>query len=168
MKLQHKSVLVTGCSTGGIGAAVALEFAKQGHLVFATARSPSKIEPDLVNMPNVEVLSLDVSDLNSISQAVGAATAKAQGRLDILVNNAGINYTMPVLDASVVDGKRLFDTNFWGVMSLCQALAPHLIQAKGVIVNVSSIAGLLNTPYMGKHRILEFQKRCWNSRPRFA
>lgn len=147
---SQKSVLVTGCSAGGIGAAVAQAFAEEGHLVFATARTPSKVPQELHTLSNVEVVPLDVTNQGSIIEAVRAVKTKTGGGLDCLINNAGLNYTMPSLDASLEDGKKLFDTNFWSVLALCQAFAPSLISAKGVIVNISSIAGYLNTPYMGK------------------
>jgi NAD(P)-dependent dehydrogenase (short-subunit alcohol dehydrogenase family) len=66
----------------------------------------------------------------------------------VLINNAGVNYTMPVLDGSLEDGKTVFDANFWGMLAVCQAFAPLLVLAS-TVVNLSSIAGCLNTPWMG-------------------
>ena len=56
---------------------------------------------------------------------------------------------MPVLDINIEEAKRIFDTNFWGALNIIQAFAPLVIKTKGSIVNVTSIAGHVNVPYMG-------------------
>ena len=154
-----KTVLITGCSSGGVGAALALAFQQREFHVFATARTPSKIDAALTKLPNVEVLALDVTDAAQISHVVEDVTAKTNAQLDVLINNAGANYTMPVLDASLEDGKKLFDANFWGMIAMCQAFAPLLVRAKGTVVNMSSIAGELNTPWMGRVEPFHYEIR---------
>jgi NAD(P)-dependent dehydrogenase (short-subunit alcohol dehydrogenase family) len=84
------SVLITGCSTGGIGSALAFSFASRGHLVFATARNTSKIDPKLAALSNVEVLELDSTSKESIAKAAETVGKRTGGRLDYLVNNAGM------------------------------------------------------------------------------
>lgn len=83
-----KCVLITGCSDGGIGSALAKEFHRRGLRVFATARSLSKLKN--LQATGIEVLQLDVTDTQSIQQAFAATKRATGGRLDILVNNAGL------------------------------------------------------------------------------
>lgn len=85
--MTPKSVLITGCSEGGIGDALAREFHAQGLRVFATARNLSKVK-HLKDM-GLEILRLDVTDDDSIAQAVQSVKALTGGTLDILVNNSG-------------------------------------------------------------------------------
>ncbi|KAJ6444956.1 oxidoreductase, short-chain dehydrogenase/reductase family [Purpureocillium lavendulum] len=136
-----KTILVTGCSAGGIGAALAQALAAQGHNVFATARNTSKIPPELRALSNVSVLALDVSSASSVADAAKAVREAGKG-LDVLVNNAGIGYTMPVLDIDVDKAKRLYEANVWGPIRTIQAFSDLLMASKGRIVNVS----ILTTP----------------------
>jgi NAD(P)-dependent dehydrogenase (short-subunit alcohol dehydrogenase family) len=85
--MSRRSVLITGCSGGGIGDALAQEFHRKGLRVFATARNVTKIE-HLKNL-GLETLHLDVVDETSIKQAVASVRDLTGGTLDILVNNSG-------------------------------------------------------------------------------
>ena len=82
-----KSVLITGCSAGGIGDALAQSFHRRGLRVFATARNLSKIQ-HLKEM-GMELVELDVTDAGSLKNAVEHVEASTGGTLDVLVNNAG-------------------------------------------------------------------------------
>lgn len=86
--MSPKSVLITGCSAGGIGDALAKAFHLRGLRVFATARTPSKIEH--LKTMGMDVLALDVTDPKSVAAAVETVKAATGGKLDILVNNAGV------------------------------------------------------------------------------
>lgn len=145
------SVLITGCSDGGIGSALAHAFHAAGLEVFATARSISKMA-SLADLPGITLLTLDVTDPASIDRAVdtvSVATSISAGGLDYLVNNAGQGYVMPMLDSSVAEMQAMFEINVWGALRVTQAFAPLVVRAKGVIVNNSSIAGCLGLPYQG-------------------
>lgn len=143
-----RSVLITGCSAGGIGHALALTFQRKGFTVFATARDISKMS-DLASLKNIELLPLDVTSPASIQSALAHITAQTNGRgLDILVNNSGQQYVRPMLDMDEDEARRMFDVNFWGVFSVTRAFAELIILAKGVIVNIASISGYWHTPYM--------------------
>ncbi|KAK7756326.1 putative secondary metabolism biosynthetic enzyme [Diatrype stigma] len=145
-----KTVLITGCSEGGIGEALALEFQAQGLHVFATARSETKISDSLKQLPNVTVLPLDVTSKESIAAAVAAVSGSATGgggKLDYLVNNAGMQCVMPVLDFDIQQAKDMFEVNVWGLLAVTQAFAPLVVAAKGTIVNMSSCGALLWMPY---------------------
>lgn len=145
--MAPKSVLITGCSAGGIGFALAEEFQARGFHVFATARTRSKIS-NIENLPNITFIPLDVANSSMRSAAVEIVNAHTGGTLDYLVNNAGRNYFMPTLDVDIEDAKRMFDTNFWGALAVTQAFAPLLIAAKGTIVNICSISSHINVPWM--------------------
>ena len=83
----QKTVLITGCSAGGIGEALAKAFHKKGLRVFATARNLAKVEQ--LKVLRLEVIQLDVVDDESIKQAVEKVNAATGGTLDFLVNNSG-------------------------------------------------------------------------------
>ncbi|KAF2797436.1 NAD(P)-binding protein [Melanomma pulvis-pyrius CBS 109.77] len=140
-----KSILITGCSTGGIGHALALSFQKRGLIVFASARKLSSMS-SLSTLPNVHLISLDVTSTTSVTEAFEVVKSKTGGKLDYLVNNAGQGYTMPALDADIEQGKKMFDTNFWGVLRMVQTFSPLLKEAKGTVVNIGSIVAYLNVP----------------------
>ena len=86
--MVRKTVLITGCSEGGIGDALAKSFHKKGLRVFATARTLTKIEH--LRVLGLDVLALDVVDEESIKKAVESVRAATGGTLDILVNNSGV------------------------------------------------------------------------------
>lgn len=147
--MAPKSVLITGCSAGGIGFALASAFQQRGLHVFATARTLSKMA-DLEKLPNVTLLSLDVTSSSSIAAAVDSVRTKTGGTLDYLVNNSGGGLFMPVLDTDVDEARRMFEVNIFGVLAVTQAFAPLVIAAKGTVVNNSSIAGCVSPPFMSK------------------
>lgn len=144
-----KSILVTGCSADGIGAAMALVLARRGHHVFATARNLAKIPEALSSLANVTVLSLDVADTASVAAAARTVADTGHG-LDVLVNNAGVEYVQPVLDIDITTAQRMLDINLWGPLRTIQAFADLLIASRGRIVNVSSTASVVNLPWVCK------------------
>lgn len=146
--VQKKTVLITGCSAGGIGWALAKSFQKRGFHVFATARDTSKAK-DLAELSDVEILQLDVADLASIAKCKDIVTKRTGGRLDVLVNNAGVEFVSPLLDVDIAESKKLFDVNVWGPLAMVQAFAPLLIEAKGVISNHTSISCVLPLVWSG-------------------
>lgn len=145
-----KSVLITGCSAGGVGAALALTLAQRQspspkYLVFATARNPAKIPSSLSSLSNVICLPLDVTSDSSVASTADSVRTHLKERglkgLDVLVNNAGLGWWFPILDVPMEDAKQIFETNFFGVVRMVQAFGRDVVEAKGCIVNVSSIAG---------------------------
>lgn len=140
-----KSVLITGCTPGGIGHALAREFKSQGLRVFATARRAETISD--LEQNGVETLSLEVTNDGSIQSLKSEIESRTNGQgLDILVNNAGRNYTVPALDVEMDEIRETFEANLFGVMRMCQVFAPLLIKAKGTIVQIGSLAGVM--PYV--------------------
>ncbi|MCJ1243742.1 hypothetical protein MMC30_000939 [Trapelia coarctata] len=146
---SQRSVLITGTSKGSVGSALAASFAAHGFLVFASLRDISKIDADLSALPNVHTVALDVTSDDSIAAALAVVAAKTDGSLNCLVNNAGFSYTMPLADVDMETARKVFDVNFWGVLSMTKAFMPLLRKAKGTVVNVSSVGALVPTPYLG-------------------
>ncbi|TLD28204.1 hypothetical protein PspLS_03757 [Pyricularia sp. CBS 133598] len=147
-KIPTQSVLITGCSAGGIGSELALEFQRRGLRVFATARTLSKMD-HLKDLPNVMLLCLDVTDQSTIDSAVAAVRDAGAGKIDYLINNSGVQHIAPVLETDLETTKSLFDVNVFGVMRVTQAFAPLVIAAAGCIVNLCSILGHMNMPWKG-------------------
>lgn len=143
-----QTVLITGCSDGSLGAALAEAFARRGFHVLATLRNPTKAS-SLLSHPGIEVMTLDVTEAASISLCAAAVAAKTGGRLDVLVNNAGSMFVMPLLDTNITESKKLFDVNVWGLLAVTQAFAPMLVRSKGVVLNIASIAGAVRMAWQG-------------------
>ncbi|KAI1294381.1 NAD(P)-binding protein [Xylaria venustula] len=143
-KPGQKTVLVTGCTPGGIGHSLCLEYQRQGLYVIATARRPEVIA-DLAGL-GMSVVPLDVTDAESIKKCHDEVAKINGGKLDILVNNAGRTHTHPALDISLPDVRATFETNVFSIMAMVQAFIGQLAAAKGLIVNISSLASI--TPYL--------------------
>ncbi|KAI1750393.1 putative short-chain dehydrogenase/reductase [Xylaria castorea] len=137
--MSKKTVLITGCSDGGIGSTLAKQFAALGYHVYATLRTVSKAA-SLRDVSGVEILSLDVTLQESIT-ACAAEVERRSGSLDILINNAGADFVVPFLDVKLEEAKQLYDVNIFSILLVTQAFAPMLIKAKGCVANFSSIAG---------------------------
>lgn len=112
-----------------------------GFRVFATARRASSIS-DIASL-GIETLSLEVTKPDSIAQLKEEVVQRTGGRLDFLVNNAGRNYTVPALDVEVEEVRELFEVNVLAVMRMCQVFAPLLVEARGTIVQIGSLAGVM-------------------------
>ncbi|KAJ6002479.1 hypothetical protein N7451_005026 [Penicillium sp. IBT 35674x] len=145
---MSKSVLITGCSHGGLGAAMAKVYRAKGFQVFATIRNKAKAG-SLAEIDGIEIVELEVTSVESIRQCASAVAKHTGGTLDVLVNNAGVSAIVPLLDASLDDAKRVYDTNVWSIVAMAQAFAPMLIKAKGIMCNVSSVSGELVFAWAG-------------------
>ena len=138
--------LITGCSTG-FGREIAMAALAKGHRVAVTARDPSAVA-DIVEPHGGRALALalDVTDRVAIDAAV-AATLEAFGSIDVLVNNAGYGYMAAVEEGEDEEVRRLFDTNYFGVVQLVKAVLPGMRERRrGHIVNISSMTGLVTNP----------------------
>jgi NAD(P)-dependent dehydrogenase (short-subunit alcohol dehydrogenase family) len=140
-------VLITGCSSG-FGRGAATELTKRGHDVIATARKPAVLE----DLDVAQRLALDVDSDESVAAAVAAA-----GRIDALVNNAGFGVIGPVERLPIDEGKRMFETNFFGALRMIQAVLPQMRERSGgTIVNVTSVAGRVAPPLDGMYGASKF------------
>ncbi|KAL2164992.1 hypothetical protein VTH06DRAFT_288 [Thermothelomyces fergusii] len=143
-KPGQKTVLITGCTPGGIGHALCLEFHAKGVHVIATARDPAVLS-EMAAM-GMTTLTLDVTKEESIKACHDEVSTLTGGKLDILVNNAGRTHTHPATDLLIPDVRETFETNVFGVMAMCAAFSDLLIAAKGLIINIASLAAV--TPYV--------------------
>ncbi len=151
--MKNSIVLVTGASSG-IGRATAEAFVKKGHLVFGTSRKAeldSSVSSDTVNM-----IPLETTDEKSVKRAVDFVLEKAGG-LDILVNCAGYGIAGSIEGVSVSEAKKQFDVNFFGTLSVIQAVLPHFrAQGKGQIINIGSVAGYIPIPFQSMYSAAKF------------
>jgi NAD(P)-dependent dehydrogenase (short-subunit alcohol dehydrogenase family) len=133
------TVLITGASSG-IGRVTARLFATRGYRVFGTSR---RIYPA---DRGVEMLRLDVRSEESVAECVSEVVKRAGG-LDVLVNNAGVEYLGIAEETTIADAQAVFDTNFFGVARMVNAVLP-LMRARrhGHIVNIGSAAAWVGEP----------------------
>lgn len=137
-----KTVLITGCSSG-FGLEIARTFLDRDWHVVATMRTPR--EDVLPVSERLRVIALDVTDPQSIQQAVEAA-----GPIDVLVNNAGFGAASPVELTPAATARELFETNTFGTLALTQAVLPQFRQRRaGVVVNVTSSVTMKALPLVG-------------------
>ncbi|KZV63621.1 oxidoreductase [Peniophora sp. CONT] len=142
--LGQKVVLVTGCSEGGIGFALAEEFAARNCIVYGSARNVAKMAS---LAPAVHQIALDVTSDESIAGAV-KLIMEEQGRIDILVNNAGVSRGGPLLDIPFEDIKNVYEANIFSIIRTVKAIAPDMCRRKqGLIINVGSIFGTFAPPW---------------------
>jgi NAD(P)-dependent dehydrogenase (short-subunit alcohol dehydrogenase family) len=149
-----QTVLITG-ATDGLGKAAALLLAERGYRVFAAGRSVEKrSQLDALakekKLP-LETLEMDVCDDDSVQKGVASILQKA-GAIDVLINNAGFVYVGAVEDLSLEDWRKQFETNFFGVIRVTQAVLPHMRERrKGRILMMSSVSGFVTPPTQGAY-----------------
>lgn len=143
---EQKAVLITGASTG-IGRMAAERLAAAGYYVYAGARKEADIQT-LNALTNVTAIRLDVTKQQQIDAAVKQVKEEGRG-LWGLVNNAGVNVIDPLAEGDEQTLEFIFDVNVYGVFRVTKAFAPLLIESKGRIVNISSIAGVLSGGFTG-------------------
>ncbi len=148
--------LVTGCSSG-IGRTLAAAALEAGDCVAASARDAASLVDLVAAHPERSLaLELDVTDAGQASRAV-AATERRFGRIDVLVNNAGYGYLAAIEEGEEAEVRRLFDTNFFGPVSMIKAALPGMrARRSGHVVNVSSMAGLVANPGTGYYSASKF------------
>jgi len=146
---MEKVAVVTG-SSSGIGFETALALAREGYHTYATMRDAKKGNPikEIAKKENLnlEVLELDVDKDQTVHTAINKIL-KEKNRIDVLVNNAGYGLFGCLEDLSMEELKAQFETNFFGVVRVCQVVIPAMRKQKsGIIVNVSSVAGRIGFP----------------------
>src|SRR3989441_8309578 len=138
---MSQTVLVTGASSG-IGQAIAQLLAQRGYNVFGTARKPAAAPRTGITM-----VALDVRSDDSVRTCVERVLSQA-GRLDVLVNNAGYNLMGAAEETSLAEAKAQFETNFFGVVRMVNAVLPAMRKAgSGKIINIGSLAGITAIPF---------------------
>ncbi len=157
-----KRILITGCSSG-FGLLTAIGAANRSYDVIATMRNLNKSQPlrDALEAENISarIEQLDVTDPDSITQLV-----EKVGPVDILINNAGILITGSFLDQTDEEMRRVFETNYFGIVNLTKAFTPGMIEREsGRVINIASLAGLVGHPFnaayaASKHALVGFTK----------
>ena len=148
--------LITGCSTG-FGRELASAVLARNWNAVVTARDPATIQ-DIVAGHDVSALALrlDVTDPEQVASAAKEAEARF-GAIDVLVNNAGYGYRGAVEEADETEVRELFETNFFGLVSMIQAVLPGMrAHRRGHIVNISSVAGRMAQPGSGYYSATKF------------
>ena len=151
---MKKTILITGTSSG-IGKATVLEFAKMGWNVIATQRNPEN-ESDFNKLPNVKLLALDVTNLDSIQQAIVQAT-RDFGKIDVVVNNAGygVDGAFEAMSDEVIE--KQFNTNVFGLMRVTREAIKHMRpNGGGTIIQISSMGGKITFPLYSIYHATKF------------
>ena len=158
---RQKVVIVTG-SSSGIGYATSLMLARKGFYTYASVRNINK-SASLESIANAErlplkLIQLDVTDDSSVKDALEKIVLE-KGRIDVLVNNAGYGLFGAFEDLSLDEIKAQFETNFFGVIRVTQNVLPVMRTPQnggGIIVNVSSINGLVAFPVISAYVATKF------------
>jgi len=144
--LRNKVVCITGASSG-IGAACAVEFARQGCALFLSARRKERIDAlaeDLRSQHSIRVQTarLDVTDPDDVQKTFGALPPEWQ-EIQILVNNAGLSRGLnTVQEGSLQDWEEMIDTNIKGLLYVTRQVLPGMVRRNsGHVINIGSIAG---------------------------
>ena len=149
MQEKKRVVLVTGASSG-IGKACAERLHRRGYQVYGTSRGappPDQVQSDDETLIMVQ---MDVDDDDSVQRGVGWILNR--DKIDVLVNCAGFTTAGAIEETEIQEAKAQFETNFFGVLRVCQAVLPAMRQqGSGYIINISSLASLIALPFQGMY-----------------
>jgi short-subunit dehydrogenase len=139
---MQKIILITGVSSG-LGKDIAALLSEAGHVVYGTSRNT------ILNPPGYQCLSMDVTNSQSVDMNI-AEIIRKEGRIDVIINNAGMGLGGPIEEFSEKEAQLQMDTNFMGIFRVCKAVLPYMRKQKsGLIINISSIGGLMGLPFQG-------------------
>ncbi len=159
-------VLVTGAS-GGLGKALAQEFAAGGARVVLTARNLDKLQQaaDEIRQTGGEAVAIaaDVTCDESVADLF-EQLLQQYGRLDVLVNNVGLSMRKAATDTTVSDMQQQLDVNFLSLVRCTQLALPHLRESSGRIINIGSLASKVGTRFLGgypasKHAVAAYSQQ---------
>ena len=143
-----RTILITG-ATAGFGAAAVQRFLDDGWRVIATGRRAARLQAlaEAHASERLHVAAFDIRDAQAMQAALEALPGPFRA-IDVLVNNAGLALgTEPAQRASLEQWRQMIDTNITALATLTHSLLPTLIERRGAIINISSIAGTY--PYPG-------------------
>jgi short-subunit dehydrogenase len=162
-KLRDQVIVITGASSG-IGLATARMAARRGAKLVLSARNESELRNICEEIQRsggaARWVVADVAREQDVRRVAAEAVGHF-GRFDTWVNNAGVSIYGRILDTPVDDARRLFDTNFWGVVYGSRAAAEHLRHSGGALINVGSVVSDVAVPLQGfysasKHAVKGF------------
>ncbi len=146
--MQDKVVVITGGSSG-IGKALAEVFGSKGSKIVITGRRQEALQEVVAELErqNIEVLGI-VADVSKQEDCnlMAAQTIEKFGKIDVLINNAGITMRALFEDVDLDVVKQVMDINFYGVLFATKSCLPSIIENKGSVIGVSSIAGFRGLP----------------------
>jgi short-subunit dehydrogenase len=146
---MKKVILITGISSG-FGAETARLLAEMGHIVYGTIRRNCETSK------KINIIRLDLTDSISIKKAVDTVIQN-EGRIDVLINNAGMHTGGPIETIPSEYTKLQMDTSFYGLVHLTREILPFMRkQGGGMIINISSIGGLMGLPFQAFYSASKF------------
>jgi short-subunit dehydrogenase len=152
-KLSDQIMVITGASSG-IGLVTARLAAKRGARVVLNARNKAALRrvADEINATGSEAIHVagDVGNFDEV-QNIAREAIRHFGGFDTWVNNAGLSIYGPVLEQSLADQRRLFETNYWGVVHGSSVACAHLRQKGGALINVGSVLSDISIPVQGTY-----------------
>ncbi|MGK3129133.1 oxidoreductase [Pantoea sp. C8B4] len=152
---------ISGCSTG-FGRELAQQTIARGFHTVVTARDPAKVQDLVAGHDNALAVALDVTDAQSIEQAVQAALDKF-GTVDVLVNNAGYGYQSSVEEGDEREIRAQFDANVFGLFALTRAILPAMRkQRRGHVINITSVAGFIGFASSGYYSASKHAVEGWS------
>ena len=157
---KDKVIIVTGASSG-IGLASARLFGSLGaSVVMAARRLPllQELAPSVAPADRVLCVECDVASKTDASALI-AATVKRFDRIDILVNNAGLSMRAYFKDLDLSVLHKLMDVNYWGTVNCTKAALPYLLESKGQVVGILSVAGFSPLPARSGYSSSKFAAR---------
>ena len=151
--LAEQTIVITGASSG-IGLATARRAAHQGARVLLAARNEQSLRETVEELRShgaqAHYRVVDVADFEAIEQLAEWARAELGG-FDTWVNNAGVSMYGEITGVPLADARRLFDTNYWGVVHGSLAALPVLRERGGALINVGSVVGERAMPLQGHY-----------------
>ena len=154
LKRMNEQVLVVTGASSGIGLATARMAARMGGRVVLTSRDPVDLEQAVERIRadggEATYVTGDVADLEAMKR-VAATAVREFGTIDTWVNNAGVSIYGPLAEVGLMDARRLFETNYWGVVHGTLAALPHLRARGGALINVGSILSDTGYPMQGHY-----------------
>jgi NAD(P)-dependent dehydrogenase (short-subunit alcohol dehydrogenase family) len=161
MKVNEKKVAIVTGSSSGIGFQTALMLARNGYSTYASMRNidKSKTITEIAKKERLplQVIQLDVNDDVTVKNAINKIVKDGK-RIDVLVNNAGYGLFGALEELSIEEIKAQFETNFFGVVRVTQAVLPTMRNQNGggTIVNISSVGGQVSVPILSAYNSTKF------------
>ena len=153
--INKQSILITGCTHGGIGYATAKRLRMLGHTVFASAKRKEVVK-SLID-EGFDTYLLDVRDYNQVQEVLDDIVRKTGGSLDVLFNNAGYSQAGALEDVPTQYLKENFETNVFGLHNLTrQVLKIMRKQGYGKIIQHGSVLGLASLKYRGSYNASKY------------